>query len=428
MDSEASMHESWAFAMFALLLLGYAAFSVRLAASPVSSAIVFTAAGLLLGPIALGFIGVEVSSEAVKLLAEVTLAVALFTDAARIDLRQLRKQLGLPVRLLGIGLPLTIVAGILLAMLVFPNMLLVEAALIAIILAPTDAALGQRVVTDPAVPVLIRQSLNVESGLNDGIAVPFYLLALSIARAEATGRPLVAFLGLAAQQIGLGVVAGVIGGAVGGFVIRMSDSQHGVENSWRQIIMFASAALAYGVALALGGSVFIATFTGGVAFAAVSGKSSLDLAHFSEQAGAILSALTFTVFGAVGLAFALPRITWPIVAYAVLSLTVVRMVPVAIALIGTKSRPQTTAFIGWFGPRGLASIVFGLGLIEAGLPHGPEVLTVIFITVLLSVVAHGLSAPGLTVAYSGWFASLGEGTTAEARHVPEQRVRLGSDG
>lgn len=420
------MHEGWAFAVFALLLLGYAAFSTRLAASPVSSAIVFTVAGIVLGPLVLGLIGYQIETEFIKVLAEVTLSIALFTDAARIDLKKLRAELGLPVRLLGIGLPLTIAAGIAIAALVFPSMLLVEVALIAIILAPTDAALGQRVVTDPAVPMRIRQSLNVESGLNDGIAVPFYLLALELARAEVADAPVLHFLQLAAQQIGLGVVAGVIGGVIGGLVIRRWARDSDAENPWRQVVMFAAAALAYSVGLALGGSVFIATFTGGVAFAAASGQSSLDPAHFSEQTGAILSAITFTIFGAVAVAFAVTELSWTVVAYAVLSLTVVRMLPVALALLGTGTRPPTVAFIGWFGPRGLASIVFGLGLIGVGLPNEGLVLAVIFVTVLLSVFAHGLSAPGLTTAYARWYAAFPRKPDAEAVEVHENRVRLGS--
>ena len=420
------MHEGWAFALFALLLLGYAAFSTRLAASPISSAIVFTSAGVLLGPLVLGLVGYEIEVEGIKKLAEVTLAIALFTDAARIDLGKLRAQLGLPVRLLGIGLPLTIAAGIAIAALVFPSMLLIEAALIAIILAPTDAALGQRVVTDPAVPMRVRQGLNVESGLNDGIAVPFYLLALEVARAEVADSPVSHFLVLAAQQIGWGIVAGVIGGLVGGMVIRLWVGERTSENPWRQLVMFASAGLAYSVGLGLGGSVFIATFTGGVVFAAVSRQSSLDLAHFSEQSGAVLSALTFTVFGLAGVAFVVPQLTWTVVAYAVLSLTAVRMVPVALALIGSGTRLPTVGFIGWFGPRGLASIVFGLGLIGVGLPNEALVLTVIFTTVLFSVFAHGLSAPGLTGMYSRWYAAFPRKPEAESLEVHENRVRLGS--
>jgi sodium/hydrogen antiporter len=420
------VHEGWAFALFALLLLGYAAFSTRLASSPFSSAIVFTLAGVVLGPMVLGLVGFEIDTEWIKRLAEVTLGIALFTDAARIDLKELRAQLGLPVRLLGIGLPLTIAAGIAIAALVFPSMLLVEAALVAIILAPTDAALGQRVVTDPAVPMRVRQSLNVESGLNDGIAVPFYLLALEVARAEVADSPVLHFLGLAVQQIGLGVVAGVIGGVIGGLVIRWWTHGSDAENPWRQLVMFAAAALAYSVGLGLGGSVFIATFTGGVVFAAASGQTSLDLAHFSEQTGAVLSALTFTVFGLAGVAFVVAELNWVVVAYAVLSLTVIRMVPVALSLLGTGTRPPTVAFVGWFGPRGLASIVFGLGLIGVGLPNEALVLTVIFTTVLFSVFAHGLSAPGLTGVYSRWYAAFPRKPEAEARDVHENRVRLGS--
>ncbi len=216
----------------------------------------------------------------------------------------------------------------------------------------------------------VRQSLNVESGLNDGIAVPFYLLALELARAEVADTPVLHFLGLAAQQIGLGIVAGIIGGVIGGLVIRrMVQGQQRREPVATARHVRGRCASRTASASGLGGSVFIATFTGGVAFAAVSGQTSLDLAHFSEQAGAVLSALTFAVFGLAGVAFVVTELSWTVVAYAVLSLTVVRMVPVAISLLGSGTRPPTVAFIGWFGPRGLASIVFGLGLIGVGLPN-----------------------------------------------------------
>lgn len=158
----------WALAIVALTLLAVAAVSQRLTTMPITPTMVFVAVGLLVGPKVLGEIDFESSSATVRTLAEATLALVLFCDASRIDLGQLRSTVGVPVRLLGIGLPLTIALGAVAAAVIFDRLSAEEALILAIVLAPTDAALGQAVVTKPRVPARIRQGLNVESGLNDG--------------------------------------------------------------------------------------------------------------------------------------------------------------------------------------------------------------------------------------------------------------------
>ena len=239
--------------------------------------------------------------------------------------------------------------------------------LLSTMLAATDAALGQKVVTDQAVPPRVRQALDVESGLNDGLAVPFFLVALDIANAELKGGVPSAVLHNAASQIGWGLVGGLIAGIGGGLVFRFAERRGWLGGGWRQILPLATAILAFAVAAGLGGSGFIAAFAGGMAFGRTSGEHGAA-GLFTEETGDLLAAAVWIGFGALVIGPTLAHLTWQIVLYAVLSLTVVRMVPVAIALLGRGVRAPTVAFIGWFGPRGLASLVFGLLVVERVYP------------------------------------------------------------
>jgi NhaP-type Na+/H+ or K+/H+ antiporter len=282
-------------------------------------------------------------------------------------------------------------------------MAIASAVLLATMLASTDAALGQRVVTDEAVPERVRQALDVESGLNDGLAVPFFLVALDFARAELTTGATWAVVSNAAQQIGWGLAAGVAAGALGGLLFRLAAQRVWLEGMWRQIVPLAVALLAFAAAVELGGSGFIAAFVGGMAFGLASRERDLSATYFTEQTGDLLAAVVWIGFGALALAWAAPHVTWHVVLYAVLSLTVVRMLPVAVALWRTGARPQTVAFMGWFGPRGLASIVFGLLALEAAVPEATTLLTTVVVTVALSVVAHGLTSAPLVGVYRRWY-------------------------
>ena len=384
---------------------------------------VFVAAGAVLGPAGLGVLDHSAESESVQLLAESALAIALFSDAARIDLKALRSNLYLPERLLGIGLPLTIVLGALLAAPLLPGLTIVEMALLATILAPTDAALGQQVVTDERVPLSIRQGLNVESGLNDGIAVPIYLVLLEAAKAEAASESTARFISVAAQQIGIGLVVGLGTGAVAGWVLHRFGERDWMDTAWRQVVMLAGAALAFALAGSLGGSGFIAAFVGGMAFGWIAKDRGLGTAHLSEEVSAVLGALVFLVAGAFGLV-ALRGAGWRPFAYAAVSLTLVRMVPVALACMGTRLKPPSVAFLGWFGPRGLASIVFGIGMLEASLAGQTLLAQTILATVLLSVFAHGITASPLAAACGRWYARIGSAAEAECTEACEQRAKV----
>ena len=413
----------WALAVIALAVLAFAAISGRIAGTPVTAAMVFTAVGLLVGSEALGLVDAAPAGETVKHLAEATLALVLFADASRIDIRALRGELSVPVRLLGIGLPLTLVAGFVLALVVFPELSWAEALLLAVILAPTDAALGQAVVTLTRLPSRVRQGLNVESGLNDGICVPLFWIVLAIAQAEAGAIGDGAALRLVLEQIGYGVLAGLAAGLVAAGVVLVAGRRGHVEGSWLQVVPLAGAGLAFGIADPIGGSGFIAAFVGGFVFGALRRQTGGEIGLLIEELGDVFSAITFIVFGAVLLGPVLGDITWSIALYAVLSLTVVRLLPVAIAMLGTSARPQTLAFLGWFGPRGLASIVFAvLVLEEGGLPHDDLILVTTYAVIALSVLAHGLTAAPLANRYATWFEShprdaLPELESSEVRHV-----------
>jgi sodium/hydrogen antiporter len=395
--------DSWALATVAFLLLVFAAVSGRLERSLVTVAIFFTSAGLLAGPV-LGLLDLELGSEPVKLLAEATLTLVLFADASRVNLPELRREVGVPVRLLGVGLPLTIVAGTLAGVAVLPGMSLSEALVLGVMLACTDAALGQAVVTDRRIPSRIRQGLNVESGLNDGLCVPLFFIAIAIAEAEEGALSGGGALELVVEEIGYGSVGGIVGGILGAAAVSTAQKRGLAESHWLQILTAATAVLAAGIAIGLGGSIFIAAFVGGLVFGGVRRRAEGEVGYLVDQGGELLNAVTFLVFGAVILGPALDELTWEIVLYAALSLTVVRMVPVALSLIGTHARRPTVAFLGWFGPRGLASIVFAVILLEdSALPHQDTILLAVVATVALSVYAHGLSAQPLTRRYVRWY-------------------------
>jgi len=407
----------WQLAALGLVLLGFAAISGRIDGTWITAPMVFTAAGLVFGVEALGLIDPSATGVAVKTLAEATLAVVLFSDASRIDLSALRRTIGIPARLLGIGLPLTILVGFVVGVALLGDLAWPEALLLGIILAPTDAALGQAVVTSPRLPARVRQSLNVESGLNDGICVPLFFVALAVALAEdgAIGNGAAAELVL--EKIGYGVLGGVVAGAAAAAVVVFAGGRRFVDATWLQVVPLAGALLGYGVAEAIGGSGFIAAFVGGMVFGGLRRRRGGDVSHLMEQSGAVLTAVTFVVFGAILLGPALGELSWEIALYAFLSLTIVRMMPVALAMLGAGARRPTVAFLGWFGPRGAASIVFALLLLEEdnALPNQGLILTAVFVTVGLSVLAHGATAAPLATRYADWL----DARSARSEAAPE---------
>jgi sodium/hydrogen antiporter len=408
-------------AIVAGLVFAWGTLSARLERFDVTAPITFVLAGLLLthGPLApLGF---APSHELVKALAEVTLVLVLFSDASRVGLRDLRADMGLCLRLLGVGLPLTIGLGTLLALALFKGMNFWLALLVGAALAPTDAALGAGIMVNPVVPARIRRLVNVESGLNDGIATPIVLVA--VGGAGTAGLAASAGPGVAVAELALGVLIGAFVGGAGGFLVNAARRRGWAAGGFAGSAVLALAVCAYACALALHGNGFIAAFVGGLAFGAIGGRRGERLVPFVEETGALVSLLVWLAFGAVAVVPAFESLTWQTVVYAALSLTAVRMVPVAVALAGGRLGRAAIAFVGWFGPRGLASVVFALlALEEIGQPVAGPAVAVIAFTVLLSVIAHGATADPLARRCGPRLASAAAADDAEVPQLPERRL------
>ena len=356
--------------------------------------------GLLCGPSLLGLVDLKVDGEAIKRLAEFTLAVVLFSDSASANLPVLRKFERLPIRLLLIGLPLTIALGFGIGYFIFNDMSLFAIALLATMLAPTDAALGKAVVTNEDVPDAVREGLNVESGLNDGICVPVLLFFLALATTTVGGSETAAMVvELPLQAIGIGALVGLLLAVLGGPALRVCSERGWVTGSWVQLPVIALALSCFGLAQWLGGSGFIASFVGGLIFGGITHKHKEEVLRGAEGTGDALSLMTWFTFGAVVVGPQIEHITSHVVVYAVLSLTAIRMLPVLLCTIGTKVHLDTKLFIGWFGPRGLASIVFIVMVAAEDLPENEVLIATVTWTIVLSIVAHGTSANSLAKTY-----------------------------
>jgi sodium/hydrogen antiporter len=386
-------------ALVAALIFGWGALSARLQRFDVTGPAIFIAAGLLLTHGPLAPLHLAPTPETLRVLAEATLTLLLFADASRVDPRALRSDWTLYARLLGAGIPLTVAAGTLLAFVLLPKADIWLALLIGAALAPTDAALGAGMILNPRVPLRLRRLINVESGLNDGIATPFIAIALAGAATAdhaSGGTPLGALARLA-----IGLVVGAAVGGAGGRLLLLARRREWAAAEFAGPAVLALAACAYGSSVALHGNGFIAAFTGGLAFGVVAGPPGESMIPFVEDLGGLISLVVWLTFGAVAVAPMLADLSWQIVLYAVLSLTIVRMAPVALALTGSGLSRATAAFIGWFGPRGLASVIFGvLALEELGGTAARPAVTVISFTVLLSVIAHGVTAAPLARRYA----------------------------
>ncbi|NJN82233.1 MAG: sodium:proton antiporter [Caldilineaceae bacterium] len=413
------------FATIAAFILLFGLISKRIQTTIVSAPMIFVLFGLVLSRWGLGMITLEENSEAVNVIAELTLILILFTDASRINLRELRREHNIPVRLLSFGLPLTIVAGIVAAMVLLDGINIWEAAVVAVILAPTDAALGQAVVSDRRVPVRIRQALNVESGLNDGIALPILLFVLTGADIAESIGSVAYWVQFAALQLLFGPLVGVAVGYVGAKSTQWAVRSGWMSESYLELSAVAVSLLAYSGAELIGGNGFIAAFCAGLTLGNVAPNISRRIHDFAEAGGQLLTLVTFLLFGAIMAPSALADATAPIVIYAIVSLTIVRMAPVAISQIGVRLQPGTVGFLGWFGPRGIASILYALLLLEhSGIQASDMILTTVFVTVLLSIFAHGMTAVPAASWYARYVAQREEGSEmVEHMTVSEMPVR-----
>jgi NhaP-type Na+/H+ or K+/H+ antiporter len=387
MDSDAVL-------VLSLLVLGYSLISGRLAGSPVTPAMAFAVAGLLAGPEVLGIVDEPIDGAAFRHIAELALTVLLFTEASRLDLGALLRGRQLPVRLLGIGLPLTMALGTLLALLLLGSLSFWEAAVLGVVLAPTDAALGQAVVSDSRVPGLVRRSLNAESGLNDGLALPFLIIALAFAEQGADGGSFGHWLWFIVRTVGVSVLVGAAIGLIGGRLLKWGAETGWVVKRFAELSIIALAVVSFEVVEHVDGSGFVGAFVAGITLGAAAPRVAAGEETTAAAIGELLTLVVFGLFGAAALWPAFDGVDVQVIVYALLSLTVVRMMPVAVSLAGGDFARPTSLFLGWFGPRGIASLIFALLVVEeADLPATPLIVQTVVVTVAISIVAHGLTAP-----------------------------------
>lgn len=393
------------FAVLMVLVLAWAVTSHLLDRLNITGALVFAVAGYVLGNPRWGPLAVDVETPSIHLLAELTLALLLFSDAARVNVSQLRRDLSFPGRLLGIGLPLSVILGSLVAAVIFDDFSWALAGFVGATLAPTDAALSVQVINDERIPLRLRRALNVESGLNDGIVTPIVVFTLAMVSDQlgtsshdesSGGGPLL--------DLALGVVVGLVFGLGTARLITFGSRRRWIIAGGRRLATLAAALASFALALALDGNGFIAAFVAGIAFGAGLPEDVADaheVAELPELLGELMALAVWFLFGAALVPVALDHLSASTLAYALLSLTVLRMLPVALSLLGAGLDAWTVGFVGWFGPRGLASVVFALLAIEE-LGESPlvgEAIAVISLTVLLSVALHGVSAGPLGSRY-----------------------------
>jgi len=396
------MDEHVVILIIALIVLFYGFISKKLAQFDISGPMVFTVLGLICSPFGFGITAVEVDAEFVTVLVEIALVLVLFSDAALLDLKLLRRSWHIPARLLFIGLPLTIIAGTAVAVWLFPEQPVTYMLLLALLLTPTDAALGKAVVSDPKVPKTIRSSINVESGLNDGIVFPIVLTVVALITSGLTRADNYSWVWYVAEQIVFGMLVGGMVGYLGAKLLNQAIQRNWIEDSYQNLIPIALAILGFYLAEALLGNGFIAAFFAGLYIGNTSKQARTHIEAFAESEGELFILISFFLFGLAFVPLTLHDISLTVVIYALLSLTVLRMLPVMISLIGTKLDFASRVFIAWFGPRGIASILYVLIVVHnVGDIGGFDIVyAIVTLTILMSIFAHGFSAQPFANLYS----------------------------
>lgn len=379
-------------ALLALFAFAFSLVSGRLERTLISSPMVYITFGFLVGPMMLGWLATDVTDREIRALCDFTLALVLFSDAARTDFAVLGASARLPVRMLGLGLPLAIVIGTGAGIVLFPEFSLIELALAATMLAATDAALGKAVIQHPDVPARLREALNFESGLNDGLAVPFLLLFIVLASGTGSGDPANLIAELILEEVGIGVLVGCGVTAVGTALTQRARAAGWISGTWRAAPVIMLAISCFTLAQNLGGSGYIAAFVGGLVFGRLTRHEAQELVHDSEQVGEILALLAWVVFGAAVIAVAAQAFDLRHLAYAAAALFIVRPLAIFIALGGSGETSREKLFLGWFGPRGLASIAFAVIVLNSDVERGRELGMIVVTTVFLSAFLHGLTA------------------------------------
>jgi NhaP-type Na+/H+ or K+/H+ antiporter len=381
-------------AIVAAFAFVYSAIAGRIERSMLTGPIIFIAFGLLCGPSGIGILDINVDQIELRVVADITLALVLFIDAANADLSILRTNIKIPRRMLLVGMPLAILLGVVFGLYLFPDVSLFELCVLATILAATDAALGKGVITNKDVPPRIREGLNAESGLNDGLAVPILFVFLALATGTGGEQQDSNWLAitLVVRELGIGLIVGLSLTAVGATFARLCYDKGWFSDIWMQVLVVALALACFAAAQSLHGSGYIAAFVGGLLFGRLAGDSTHQMVQAGEGIGELLAMATWIMFGAAVVGSAWLEITWPVFVYSLLSLTVIRVLPMLVALIGSGESLESKLFLGWFGPRGLASIVFIIIVAGYQLPGFSILVSTVVCTVTMCVLAHGFSA------------------------------------
>jgi NhaP-type Na+/H+ or K+/H+ antiporter len=379
--------------LLAIIALFYSLLSGRIERSRITGPMVFIFIGFLMGPLGLDWLKLNVANQDLRILVDLTLALVLFIDAANADLSVIRRSTLIPRRMLLVGLPGAIALGWIAGMLLFDGLGVYQAAILATMLAATDAALGKSVVTNKAVPAHIREGLNLESGLNDGLCVPvlFVFIALAEGAGVQTDSTMMAQR-MVFQELGIGLGVGLVITALTAWLIQRSWSLGWITQIWLQLPVIMLSIICFSVAQTLHGSGYIAAFAGGLLFGYYAKESTHKLVLAAEGMAETMALLTWVVFGVSVIGQAYPFFSWQVVVYALLSLTVIRILPIFLALTGTGEKTDSKLFLGWFGPRGLASIVFAIIVLNTNLPEARLMAIVVICTVFLSVIFHGVTA------------------------------------
>lgn len=378
--------------ILAIIVFFYTLVAKRIENSSISGPIVYVILGLALGSHGFGLLGSDAEANDLRLLADITLALILFSDAAHSNLSVLKAKASYPTRMLSLGLPGAILLGFVAAVLLFPQLSIIEAGILGTMLAATDAALGKAVITNQKVPAEVREGLNVESGLNDGLCVPILLLLIAMgssAHSEVSGSHA---LLLVAEELGIGLLVGLGFAFVGAKLLTLSAQKEWLSEVWVQLTVATLALSSFGVAQTLHGSGYIAAFSGGLLFGYLHEKHTHKLVLTTESIAELFAMLTWILFGAAVISQVFDLFNTSIILYAIISLTLVRMLPIYLSFAGTEVPTAQRLFMGWFGPRGLASIVFAVIVIEANLPGGRFIALVVTCTVFMSLVLHGITA------------------------------------
>lgn len=386
--------------VLAALMGAYAFVSKRLSNSGLTGPLLFMVFGLIAGPPGLDWITPERGTELISLVLEATLVVILFTDAFEIELGDAHEAARLPGRLLGVGFPLMVLVGWGVAAWMFPQLGGAAALLVAIVLAPTDAALGQAVVSNPRVPERIRNALNIESGLNDGLALPLFFVVLEVASTSAEGGGVLRAI---LVQVLVASLVGVALGTAAAWAGVQAARRDWTDAGWVQIALVSVALAAWGLADGLGGSGFIAAWAAGLSCGIVARSRLERPVEFSADLGNVMMLICFALFGSVVLGPVLSRFDLPIIVYALLSLAAIRMVSVIVATAGARLAWPTKIYLGWYGPRGLASIILAVVVVAEGeVPETQLVTDLMAATVGLSVILHGLTSWRGSNLYGEW--------------------------